>query len=754
MEAAPQQASTSPEEQTQKLKIDKFSDGGIVCLKFAGTVDEDFEGKKLAATVKAQTLILDLADIRKISSFGIREWVDFVNAADKNCEQVILLECAPKVVDQLNMVANFAGEKGRVFSFYAPYRCDYCDSDSSLLMQVDRDWEVIKNMKPPERPCGACGEPEYFDEDPTTYFSFIAGQDKFELDHEVAAFLSSKLNYTVSESARRLRVDKIIEGRSTYLKLSGDLDGSFPREKLAEGLEGTIIIDLAGIGKIDPAGAAEWRGFMQMVTPTAESIFLLAVPPGFLEKLTKPEDLGPKAQVITFAMPYACERCATTSSQVIDVEQHFDVLKFATPPEMKCKDCKSPTTCAATEGLLSHLPTLPKPSISPQTRKFIKEVQERKPEKKKTATTVAEAAAAGKGGGMGMMLGAAAIAAALALGGVFIYQYMNKKPDLTENTAVTVGEKVREAGQARPAWITSDTFFSATCTPDGDGMSCVGVSSYVNNQEDARAEAKEASLEAMVNQVAVKIDDPAWQQTVQQIYGDARQQMLSTFDRLRDQALKGTYDRGEYDRSHRAVRKARTAVVSAFKATAGSLFPTAATDEYWEEYRESGGGGTRFLVFVQYKVDGDLMKRLVERYSTVEKALGASVVTVFPGVAWRYPNVDQGAIIVGLDTGKLRDSGLGTEAIVQEIQERPVKDAQAFSRLLDDAVKLLTERGGQLKLKLKTGDMGSGDYTIPFPKKSEPSHSTSHSGSHSRDHGQVRPPVPWQRKGGRDDPTQ
>src|SRR5690349_6972451 len=84
-----------------KLTIDKFADGGIVCLKLAGTIDESFEGKKLAATLKAQTLILDLADIRKISSFGIREWVDFVNAVGKQVGNIILLECAPKVVDQL-----------------------------------------------------------------------------------------------------------------------------------------------------------------------------------------------------------------------------------------------------------------------------------------------------------------------------------------------------------------------------------------------------------------------------------------------------------------------------------------------------------------------------------------------------------------------------------------------------------------------------------------------------------------------------
>ena len=91
-----------------KLQIDKFADGGIVCLRLSGTIDEAFEGKKLAETIKAQTLVLDLGDIRKVSSFGIREWVDFINGVGKHSERIVLVECAPKIVDQFNMVANFS----------------------------------------------------------------------------------------------------------------------------------------------------------------------------------------------------------------------------------------------------------------------------------------------------------------------------------------------------------------------------------------------------------------------------------------------------------------------------------------------------------------------------------------------------------------------------------------------------------------------------------------------------------------------
>ncbi len=372
-----------------KLQIDKFADGGIVCLRLSGTIDEAFEGKKLAETLKAQTLVLDLGDIRKVSSFGIREWVDFINGVGKHSERIVLVECAPKIVDQLNMVANFAGT-GRVYSFYAPYHCDYCDKDDRVLYQVDRDHEVIKSMKPPQRPCTQCGEMQYFNEDPITFFSYLAGQEKFELDPDVAAFLAAKLSYAVSDSARKLRIDKIIEGRTTFVRLGGDLEKSFPREKLAEGVEGVVVLDVAGIGKIEPAGAAEWRGFLQMVTPGAEALYLTGVPPTFLDKLTRPEDLGPKAQVLSFTLPYTCATCSTTAGQLIDVDEHFDVLKFATPPDLKCPDCKSALVCAAPEGLLTHLPSLPRPQVTADFKKLVADLRARKVQVKKIATTVAE----------------------------------------------------------------------------------------------------------------------------------------------------------------------------------------------------------------------------------------------------------------------------------------------------------------------------------------------------------------------------
>ena len=85
-------------EEVQKLTVEKFADGGIACLRFSGTIDESFDGKKLGSTARCDTLVLDLGGVKKISSFGIREWVDFVGTAQSQARQMVLVEASPKVI--------------------------------------------------------------------------------------------------------------------------------------------------------------------------------------------------------------------------------------------------------------------------------------------------------------------------------------------------------------------------------------------------------------------------------------------------------------------------------------------------------------------------------------------------------------------------------------------------------------------------------------------------------------------------------
>lgn len=735
-----------------KLTVEKFADGDISCLRFAGTIDEGFEGKKLGATASGDTLVLDLGGVKKISSFGIREWIDFVSTASKQVRALILIECTPKVVDQLNMVANFAGG-GRIFSFYAPFRCDYCDSEHRVLLQVDRDHETIKSMKLAERPCPSCKEAMYFDEDGATFFSYLIGQERFELEPEVAGFLASKLSYAVSDLNRKLRVDKVIEGRTTYLRLAGDLDKSFPRDKVAEGLEGTVLVDLASLGRVEPAGAAEWRAFVKMVTPLVDALYLAAAPPVFLEKLGGVEDLGPKAQVLTLTLPYACGSCGTQSQQLIEVAAHHEVLKFATAPELRCPTCKRAMECAAAETVMTLLPALPRPTAGSDVVKSVGILRER-------ALSSQRERKAAKGPGIPptpvpgttpprtsvlVPVLAALLAVVVVAAGFLAYQRLTKPAATSE-----LGELTSRSAAARPAWIATETQSTATCSERADqGLVCVGVSSASARQDDAEDEAEDAALDALANAIGVRIDDAAWRAAVLPIYKATRDAKLAAFDRDPQSTS-----------ARRDVREARSAVGRLLRATGGGAVPAAPTGRYWEEY--AGADGKRYLAFAQVALGPTELGKLVAAYTASASALGATTVGLFPLVGWRHPRLEHGAIVTALGAGPLQELGLAEQYIVVGIAGRDVADAAGFARLLADEHRQLADTGGTLRLKVQTTEgaprefakaIERGGATTPAPPEN-PTGKGPRDGSGTSGGVNV-----WDRYGGgrgsgRDDPTQ
>src|SRR5262249_7128464 len=150
-----------PGQAQPKLLIERQTDGDVTSLRLSGVIDEQFDGPGLAQTIAGRYLILDLGAVDRISSFGIRQWVDFVGMVAGRLGGVYFAECSPKVVDQFNMVANFGGP-GHIVSFYAPYRCDTCDQERRLLFRTDEETPLWRAGQAPPSTCPTCNNPEDF----------------------------------------------------------------------------------------------------------------------------------------------------------------------------------------------------------------------------------------------------------------------------------------------------------------------------------------------------------------------------------------------------------------------------------------------------------------------------------------------------------------------------------------------------------------------------------------------------------------
>jgi anti-anti-sigma regulatory factor len=145
-----------------KFQASVQSRDDVTYVKLSGVIDEDNELGTLADKLGTGTAVIDVSEIERINSCGVRDWVNWLGKAEKGGAKVVLVECSPAIVAQINLVNNFTGQ-GVVKSFYAPYFCPNCDLEKVLLVET-RDLYSIQPFKAPSCRCDECDGPMDFDD--------------------------------------------------------------------------------------------------------------------------------------------------------------------------------------------------------------------------------------------------------------------------------------------------------------------------------------------------------------------------------------------------------------------------------------------------------------------------------------------------------------------------------------------------------------------------------------------------------------
>lgn len=143
---------------------------GFTTVEFSGEIDENADFTELRRRL-AGSVVFHLADVRRINSCGVREWVNFVRDIP-NVTDLTFTHCSPAIVTQLNMIYNFRG-KAKVRSFYAPYLCESCQREEEKLLDVQSQFPNGELDELPEFSCSNCSEPMEFDDLPERYLSFL-----------------------------------------------------------------------------------------------------------------------------------------------------------------------------------------------------------------------------------------------------------------------------------------------------------------------------------------------------------------------------------------------------------------------------------------------------------------------------------------------------------------------------------------------------------------------------------------------------
>jgi anti-anti-sigma regulatory factor len=183
-----------------KFQASVQSRDDVAYVKLSGVIDEDNELGTLADKLGGGTAVIDVSEIERINSCGVRDWVNWLGKAEKGGAKIVMVECSPAIVAQINLVNNFTGN-GVVKSFYAPYFCPNCDLEKVLLVET-RDMAGQHPFKAPSCRCDECDGPMDFDDMEESYFAFVGNAKKIVTDSRVDSVINE---FTPTDGDRKIR---------------------------------------------------------------------------------------------------------------------------------------------------------------------------------------------------------------------------------------------------------------------------------------------------------------------------------------------------------------------------------------------------------------------------------------------------------------------------------------------------------------------------------------------------------------------
>lgn len=147
----------------KELKTVINNRGGSVEVVISGIISElaTLEAADIPAGID---VIIDCGGVLSINSFGVRTWVNYLDAVCDKATSVRLRRMAPALVAQASMISNFLSG-ARVESFFTPWCCTKCEHETVVLYGIDDE-------VPHEGTCPECEGETEFDEIRESYLAF------------------------------------------------------------------------------------------------------------------------------------------------------------------------------------------------------------------------------------------------------------------------------------------------------------------------------------------------------------------------------------------------------------------------------------------------------------------------------------------------------------------------------------------------------------------------------------------------------
>ncbi|HTN92196.1 MAG TPA: protein kinase, partial [Sorangium sp.] len=341
------------------LTVTRRKLGNLLIVSLSGRMTEELQGLAVARGISGRVLF-DLGGVQRVTSFGVREWMAMLAEVSLHASELYIGRCTEPIVNQVSMIRRFFGD-GRIVSFYGPYRCERCGHAFERLFDCDRDAHLVRTHEPPASPCPRCGGAAVFDDDAESYFAFAVSHAGIQLPHDVRVALDeiARLDAGTHEA-----IEKTVDERGTRIRVRCKLDAQVRWKRALDGIEGDLVLDLAGAAGATPEGARALELGLRALGDEVTSIQIEGCPVALLDHLAA---AAPplRAAVVSALVDGLCERCDAPRQTLLDVKEAVQAALEDREPYMPCKRCNAPLSFLSLRPVLKRLGAAPEPPRAP-----------------------------------------------------------------------------------------------------------------------------------------------------------------------------------------------------------------------------------------------------------------------------------------------------------------------------------------------------------------------------------------------------
>ncbi len=312
------------------VRIDLRRVGAYTVVVLQGEISEQFDGAELGRRLSGD-VVLDLAQVERITSFGVREWLKMLR--ESHVDSLYLANCSEAVVNQVRMMRSFCGT-GRILSFFAPYQCESCGAEFSALYDAIEDLDAIRTATPVRVPCPQCLRPGTFDDEPEVYLTV-----QLQLPEQLPADLPELLEQLRVLDGAPIR--KAVAGDETWVTFCTRLDGNIRLNRALEGLEGVVVLDLSAVPGATAEGLERLLAGMSALGSEVRQVNLVGCPLELLRMVLDEPPQGPPVGVASVKVPATCDNPPARRHVVVHLRTPIVemALRRGAAPPIHCDWC-------------------------------------------------------------------------------------------------------------------------------------------------------------------------------------------------------------------------------------------------------------------------------------------------------------------------------------------------------------------------------------------------------------------------------